>query len=898
MAAITKHELRAQFRKDWEKHYKVSNLIARGYQRRLCKQCGRYFWSMAERDTCADSSCVGYEFIGRPPAKKPLDYVEAWKKVESYFVKSGHTSLKPYPTVARWRDDLYFTIASINDFQPYVVNGELEPPANPLIVPQPCIRFSDITNVGVTGRHYTSFVMIGQHAFNTKATGDFYWKNEAISHDINCLLNLGIHEEEITFLEDVWLGGGNFGPCIEYFARGLELGNCVFMQYKITKDGAKELENKVIDMGAGLERFAWITHGSPTSYEIVFGPAIKRMKEASGVSIDEKLFLEYAKLSGRLNVDEAKDINEERLIIANLLGTTPEELFGALEPLQSLYASCDHLKTLLFTVTDGMLPSNSGGGYNLRMCMRRVFGFNHEFGLNMDYAKAVEGHAEYLKDIFPHLQEGVGTTIDVIAEEEKKYKATQEKGKAKVTSLVLRAKKENKRITHKDLATLYESDGIPIEMVEEISRQSHYPLEIPADFYGSLRKSDEVEQQEEKAAYDLVHFPKTEALFYEPVFEFNAKVLGTKDNFVILDRTAFYPESGGQVNDTGMLLDERVTHVKREAGIILHEVANIAKFQKGMLIKGKINQERRLHITRHHTAVHILNAACRAVLGNHIWQAGSYKDDQKAHLDVTHYRRITDAEINRIENLVNEYVMQNLPVKTEVLGRNEAEKRYGFRLYQGGAVPGKELRVVSVGNIDHEACGGTHYMLRHTGEIGMVKIVKREGIQDGVERITFKAGSVAVAYMQEREALLREAAGTLSVPETQLSLTIVRFFNEWKDRGKRIEKLVSEMADSEITAVLDKSAKDKGKPVVRFFDVDSDTLKKIAVKVTQADSPGAAILYNSEKLVICACGRKSFHSAQELLSKLIDRYGGVGGGSQQIAMGKLKMPNVHVLMTE
>jgi len=262
---VNKDELRKQFAKDWEKHYKIKALIERGFERRKCKHCNRMFWSIEQRDQCGDSGCIGYQFIGSTPVKKKLNYIETWKAIEKYFTNHKHGYVKPYPTVARWRDDLYFTIASINDFQPYVVNGELEPPHNPLIVPQPCIRFPDISNVGVTGRHYTNFVMIGQHAFNTKKSGLFYWKEEAIKHDLNYLAALGIPEKEIVFQEDVWAGGGNFGPCIEYFVRGLELGNCVFMQYEVTKTGSRELKTKVIDMGAGLERLSWITSGDLTS---------------------------------------------------------------------------------------------------------------------------------------------------------------------------------------------------------------------------------------------------------------------------------------------------------------------------------------------------------------------------------------------------------------------------------------------------------------------------------------------------------------------------------------------------------------------------------------------------------------------------------------------------------
>ncbi|MEM4158677.1 MAG: alanine--tRNA ligase-related protein, partial [Candidatus Anstonellaceae archaeon] len=232
-----KKELFELFQKEYQKHYELEVLKKYGFRRQKCKKCQKYFWAKAEMDYCQDSSCVGYRFIGNPPTKESLSYIQTWKKIEKYFTENGHKKVKPYPTVARWRDDIYFNIASIGGFQPYVVSGEIEPPANPLIIPQPCIRFGDLSNVGVTGRHYTNFVMVGQHAFNTQKTGLFYWKEEAIEHDIKYLKELGIDQEKITFKEDVWMGGGNFGPSMEYFCDGLELGNCVFMQYEIMPDG-------------------------------------------------------------------------------------------------------------------------------------------------------------------------------------------------------------------------------------------------------------------------------------------------------------------------------------------------------------------------------------------------------------------------------------------------------------------------------------------------------------------------------------------------------------------------------------------------------------------------------------------------------------------------------------
>jgi len=905
---IDKDQLRKQFSKDWQKHYKLDTLIQRGYKRTKCKKCGKNIWTLDGRDLCADAACMGYQFIGNTPVKKKLSYVDTWKAVEKYFTKHGHEYIKPYPTVARWRDDLYFTVASINDFQPYVVNGELEPPANPLIVPQSCIRFVDISNVGISGRHYTNFVMVGQHAFNTKKTGLFYWKNEAIGHDINYLKVLGIPEEELVFIEDVWAGGGNFGPSIEYFVRGLELGNCVFMQYEVTDTAPRELNTKVIDMGVGLSRLAWMTNGDPTSYDVVFGDVIKRMEKSAGVKIDRKLFLKFAKISGSLNEDEVDDMNKEKERIAKMLGVDRKELFSELEPLQALYASADHLLTLLFTVTDGMLPSNVGGGYNIRMILRRVFGFNEEFNFNLDYEKILKGHADHLNYIFPNLKEGVNTTVDVIDEEKKKYLATKEKAKGKVMSIVNRAKggvevksmvaksegkiikateiikKKGGKISAEDLFVLYKSHGIPPEYVVEIAKKNNVQVEMPGNFYKKVKESEWAEVYEEEKKIDVTGFEKTKVLYYSEEAQFGAKVLGIVDEYLILDKSAFYPESGGQVADLGTINKLKVKNVIREAGVILHEMQNIAKFKKGQKVKGKVDLERRKTITRHHVGAHLLNAACREILGMHIWQAGSYKDTEKAHLDVTHYKRITHEELDKIEQKANEYIREDIQIKVEVLPRNVAEEKYGFRLYQGGAVPGKELRIVSIGDIDIEACGGTHHMLKTTGEIGTFKIVKREGVQDGIERLVYKCGGVAIEYIQEKERMLRDAAGRIKVSEKELPNAVDRFFNEWKERGKMVEELAKRIIRDESNNIIEEG---KEKPIFRVIDVSPNILQKIGIAVA-ASKTSSAVLINKQGNMICAAGTNAPLSAKQLLEKAVKKYGGGGGGKENLAAGKLK----------
>ncbi|PIU21307.1 MAG: alanine--tRNA ligase [Candidatus Diapherotrites archaeon CG08_land_8_20_14_0_20_34_12] len=878
-----KEELRKQFTKEWEKHYKIEFLVKKGFQRKQCKKCGRYFWSLdSNRNVCADSTCARYDFIGKGTTN--MGYVETWREIEKYFTKKGHVSIPRYPTVCRWRDDLYFTNASIIDFQPYVVSGEIEPPGNPLIVPQASLRFGDIENVGVTGQHYSSFIMFGQHAFNSQKTGLFYWKNEALEHDFTYVTKiLGIKPEKLCFQEEVWAGGGTFGPCIEYCADGVELGNCVFMQFKELPGGKyEELKTKVIDMGAGLERLAWFTNGTPTSYDITFEQVLKKMLKYAGLKIDRKLFERYAKLSGALDADGA-DLKKEWEILAKKLEYDKKELMNTIRPVQAIYAIADHLKTILYATTDGMLPSNSGGGYNLRILLRRCFGFNEEFSLNMNLPEILFEHAEALKDFDYTLKEGVPTAAAVVGEEFKKYKSTTERGSVLVSTLLDKAKKGEK-ISNEKMVELYESHGIPMEFIAEQAKKKNIDLEIPANFYGMLAKKNEKTIEKISREIDVSKFKKTEELFYIDRYlqEFDAKVLGIIDNAIILDKTLFYAESGGQESDTGFLNDIKVEEVQKKEGIFLHYVENTRKFKVGQTVIGKINWERRHALMKHHTATHLLNAACREVLGKHTWQAGAHKKENESHLDITHYKHITDEEMRTIELLVNRWIQANYEVKMFSLMRNEAEAKYGFRLYQGGYVPGKVLKIVEIPTVDVEACGGTH--VSRTGELGFFKILKKESIQDGVERITFATGLAALAKINEQEDLLTKAAENLSVPKQDLAKATERFFKEWKEQKKIIEKTQESNSKSKI----DELANSKEKIIKKYLTgIDGNALFGIA-KELSLKKKDSLIMLGSENNLVIISGNECKGDAKAELEKILKKCQGNGGGNSKIARALIK----------
>jgi alanyl-tRNA synthetase len=326
-------------------------------------------------------------------------------------------------------------------------------------------------------------------------------------------------------------------------------------------------------------------------------------------------------------------------------------------------------------------------------------------------------------------------------------------------------------------------------------------LDIPENFYTRVselhEKSEQVHatQREEKLALDNV--PETAALYFDDYkkTEFSAKVLKIIGNNVVLDRTIFYPTSGGQLHDLGTISDDEVVDVFKQGNVIVHVMKEKPGFKEGETVKGKIDFERRMQLSQHHTETHIINAAARKVLGNHINQAGAKKTVEKAHLDVTHYQSITDAELKEIEAEANKIVMMAIPIKTSFFPRSEAEKKYGMGLYQGGAVPGKTIRVVEIPGIDVEACAGTH--LHNTSEVGEIKILKSAKIQDGIVRLTFIAGNALKNVSSGHGDVLAEASKLLSVAPEEVPVRAQELFVLWKN-CKKAEKKGVKLSDSEL----------------------------------------------------------------------------------------------------
>ncbi|MBD3304272.1 alanine--tRNA ligase [Candidatus Woesearchaeota archaeon] len=776
---------KAECTKDHERHYPVKTLKAMGFARKQCK-CGQWFWTVnKDQKICGEPACSGgFRFIGDSPAKKKLDYIQVWKEYARIHKKLGYTPVKRYPVVARWNPTTEFTIASIAAFQPFVVSGEVEPPANPLVIPQFCLRFSDIDNVGVTG-HFVGFVMLGEHAFVAPKQ---YNINKYLKDHLTWLQDgMGIPLNELTVHEDAWAGGGNFGPCVEFFSRGLEVSNQVYMQYENTPEGQDELKIKVLDMGQGHERAAWFTQGLPTAYDATFPTVIEKLKKKTKVKIDAEFMQKFVPLSPYLNVQEAQDIEKAWQDVAKKLGMKTEELKQKIMPIVSLYTIAEHSRALLVALTDGALPSNVGGMHNLRVILRRCLGFIDKQKWDVDLAEVCKWHAEYLKPLFPELSENLEGIRKIIFVEKEKYKATKKKTQEIIKRVL------EKKIDTDELIELYDSNGIPPELIRNEAEKLGKKIKIPDNFYALVAKKHEQEEQattterEEKIKIPS-DTPETQPTYFDDweKTEFRAEVLAIIGNNVILDRTGFYPVSGGQMNDTGTIAGVPVVDVFKQEHYIVHVMSEKPKFHKGDPVVGKIDYERRRQLTQHHTATHIVNAAARKILGNHVNQASARKDTKKAYLDITHYQGITDEELKQIEKEANKIVQKAIPLKLSFMPRTKAEQEYGMRLYQGGAVPGKFIRVVDIPGVDVEACGGTH--LNNTIEAEEIKLLKTAKVKDGVVRIIFAAGHAAKQKEKAQDELVAKLAKMLDVKPSQIPTRAQELFEKWKKARKAVSK--------------------------------------------------------------------------------------------------------------
>jgi len=869
---LDKKEILREFSSDPDRYYKVKLFEEQGFVRKSCSKCKRFFWTLdSGREMCPEDSADTYSFIGDPPTSKRFDYTQSWREVESFFVKNGHASVSRYPVVCRWRDDLYFTIASIVDFQRVMGSKVVfEFPSNPLVVPQTCLRFKDLENVGVTGRHFSSFCMIGQHSI---PNSDGYWKDECIDLDYRLLTEqFGIRKEEVIFVEDVWAGGGSFGSSLEYFVRGLELGNAVFTEFQGELGQHTTLDQRVIDMGAGLERFAWITMGTPTAYDCCFGPINQKLFEKIGIDSDSDLLKRYfTEISKAL--ENFDDLNDVRRHAIRQAGVTDDQLNRIITPLEGMYLIADHLRTLIFAIADGALPSNVGGGYNLRIVLRRIIGTINRLNLKLDIDELIDNHIDYLKDTYPELdgkREDVKTILQI---ESQRY----EESKTRMKKISDKISLNGKEPTVDELITLYESDGVTPDYLREVNAIS----EIPSSFYSKLSDLHQSEKKKEIEKLPLEKLPETDTLFYkEDPMEFEAKVIKVFGDYVVLDRTSFYARGGGQEPDHGTIAGFTVIDVDKHANIIVHKLEGGVPNEEDM-VSCKVDVTRRTNITKNHTSTHILNASSRGVLGSWVWQHSAFKEDDHARLDITHHSSLTDSQVKQIEDTANDMVKQNYPVNIQYFDRGTAEQKYGFRIYQGGVVPVKAIRIVSIEDKDIEACGGTH--VKKTGEIELIKITRTKRIQDGVVRIEFVSGSTAFDYVKNQEAE--------KIKQKELAIDKEIIGKEREERKQKArEKMpvlleqisTGQSGNFEEIQVKDKFCFTTSEQYDEFFHINFG--KKLVNQEHKAAYCGIFEVGPTIRVIVY-CGKDSGKKAGDIAREIAGILDGSGGGDAKFAQG-------------
>ncbi|MBI4451458.1 alanine--tRNA ligase [Candidatus Woesearchaeota archaeon] len=796
---LSDDDIKANIRKEAgekpEKYYPVRTLKELGFSRHSCDKCKRWFWSIdVKQRVCGDAACSGgFRFINNTPAKNKLSYQGVWERFAALHETRGYTPIKRYPVIARWNPTTDFAIASIAAFQPYVVSGEVAPPANPLVIPQFCLRFPDVDNVGITG-HFSGFVMMGQHTFvpPEKYDVDAYIQD----HLFWLTKGMGMPYDELTLHEDAWGGGGNFGACIEFFSRGLEISNQVYMHYMNTPAGLTPLSIKVLDMGQGQERAAWFTQGVPSIYEAVFPQVMRNIIKATGINTDPELWAKFVPLSAYLNVGEVTDIEGAWQRVAKQLGTDAAHLKERVLPIAAMYAIGEHARALLVAIADGGLPSNVGGMYNLRVILRRALGFIDKYGWDLSLSTVCAWHAAELKNQFPELYEHIDEVHRVLEVELDKYRST----KQKTASVIMKI--ASGPITAEKMVELYDSQGIAPELIADEAQRQGRIVMVPDNFYAMVSKLHEAKEQEHatvrKEQLPLEGLPETKALYYDDwsLATFDARVLKVIGTAVVLDQTAFYPTSGGQLHDTGALGTAKVVDVFKQGSVIVHVLAEPAKLREGDKVNGAVDFERRKQLAQHHTATHIVNAAARKTLGSHINQASAKKDIDKAHLDITHYQPLTDEELRSIETEANRTVQQAITTKLSFIARSEAEAKYGMGLYQGGAVPGKQLRIVEIPGVDVEACGGTH--LHSTAEAGRIVLLRASKVKDGIVRIEFAAGAAAERVLQQEKLIVEKAAALLDCEANQVPARCSELFDKWRKarKGKLADKHLTSTASS------------------------------------------------------------------------------------------------------
>lgn len=867
-----------------------------GYSRYKCKVCGGYFWSRVPRNTCPDRPCSKYEFLFKEYRNvAPLSISDVRRKFIEFLKSRGHGVLHPYPVLAKWRNDLYLTIASIVVFQPEATDGLIEPPHNPLVIIQPSIRLTDIDNVGLTfGRHLSSFEMGGMHAFN-KNGKVIYWSEGIIDNTIDFFKEeIGIDLDDLVFKEGWWEGGGNAGPAPEVLVDGMELATLVHMSYKVVNGRYEPNPVLVVDCGYGIERIAWFTQRTPTGFHAIYGKLIDDYKNILGV--EEPPHNVLKRVIYALSDKEIKGIDD---FVKQIELTGYKEYTQELVNSVYLYGVLDHIRTITLMLSDGIVPSNTGEGYLVRLIIRRLL--RNLIKLGVEYHKLPEIIIELVDKqitfwkgdyIYGKFEKHRDYILNVLELEANKFINTVLKGMEVVDKLI----RKKKTITLEDLIEFYDSHGIPPEFIAERAPIHGIRVEVPQDFYSIIAQKHSVpsvlvKARERELPEDIFawasQFKETRRIFHENPYATSteATVLGVKENYVVLDATVAYPWAGGQDHDEGVVRFNdntyKLIYVGKVGDVIVHVLDNPPRFKPGNKVMVEIDWERRYKLMKHHTATHIVLAAARKVLGEHVWQAGAEKTPEKARLDITHHKPITPSEVKEIETLANNIINRRLDLRFHFINRFEAEKKYGFKIHQGGAIYAPVLRIVEIPEWDAQACYGTH--VYNTSEVGGIKIVNFERIQDGVIRLEFISGTRLVDYIKDLEEQRSVVLSTISAKDQDVVAAVKKLYAEYQEQQliisryrELVEKMFLEKAYKEIIDIC-------GAPFT-YIEIpirDEKLIKSLVEElVFKRKLLTAVVVENTLEISVDPEKARELHIDLKKAVQYLSKYGFKGGGKE------------------
>ncbi len=853
---------------------------------------------------------------------------ELRKMFLEFFESKEHLKMKSFSLVPHNDNSLLLINSGMAPLKPYFTGQEI-PPCRRVTTCQKCIRTGDIENVGKTARHGTFFEMLGNFSF-----GD-YFKTEAIHWSWEFLTEvvgldpdrlypsvyeeddeafeiwekeIGIAPERITRLgkeDNFWEhGAGPCGPCSEiYYDRGeqygcgkpdckvgcdcdrfMEIWNDVFTQFE--NDGHNhytELEQKNIDTGMGLERLACVVQDVDSMFDVDTLKALRdHVCQMAGVTYQE---------------DDATDV--------------------------SIRVITDHIRSVCFMISDGIMPSNAGRGYVLRRLLRRACRHGRLLGIAPGFlTELAQTVIDGSKDGYPELEEKQEFIKKVIRKEEEQFDKTIDQGLGILADMKENMVKEGvKTLSGSDAFKLYDTYGFPIDLTKEILEEEGMDVDEEG-----FKAAMEVQREQARKMRKTTNYMGADVTVYESIdpsitskfvgydhldYESKITVLTTEEEVVdalsdgekgtlFVEETPFYATSGGQEADNGIIRCADGEFVVEDVVKLLGgKIGHVGYMRKGMLKVGdtvslSVEPEKRKLSARNHSATHLLQKALRTVLGTHVEQAGSFVNEDRLRFDFSHFSPMTPEEIQKVEDLVNESISNSLPVIIKNMPIEEARKTGAQALF--GEKYGDIVRVVNMGDYSIEFCGGTH--VSNTGEIGAFKILSESGVAAGVRRIEALTSKGLIRYYNELEHKMQEAAKMLKATPDNLIERIGHLQTEAKELHSEVESLKSKLAKDAMGDVMDQVEDVKGMKVlaIRVDGVDMNGLRELGDQLKTKLGEGIVVIASETdgKVSLMATvtdgAQKAGAHAGNLIKGIAALVGGGGGGRPNMAQAGGKNP--------